>query len=267
MTFTPLSVATPTPTSTPTGSPSKTPWPRSSHSSSGHRPRRGPRTDDGPLRPPHPSRAGAAVDLGDALDANAEVYDFLRTVCAKFGIGFWGPGSGIIHQVVLEHYAFPGGMMIGTDSHTPNAGGLGMLSIGVGGGDAIDVMTGSPFNLRWPQLIGVRLTGSLSGWSSPKDVILKVAEALTVTGGTGAVIEYFGPGHRPSAPRAKPPSATWGPRSAPPPRCSPSTRRRRPICRATDGAHLADLASAVAGDLRADDEVLTDPEQFFDRVI
>ena len=129
-----------------------------------------------------------------ALDLNAEVYDFLRAVCARFGIGFWKPGSGIIHQVVLENYAFPGGMMIGTDSHTPNAGGLGMVAIGVGGGDAIDVMTGQAFNVRWPTLIGVHLTGSLSGWTSPKDVILKVAELLTVTGGTGAIVEYFGPG-------------------------------------------------------------------------
>ncbi|MEY3358714.1 MAG: aconitase [Actinomycetota bacterium] len=122
------------------------------------------------------------------------MYDFLRSVSAKYGIGFWGPGSGIIHQVVLENYAFPGGMMIGTDSHTPNAGGLGMVAIGVGGADAVDVMTGFPFNVRWPKVIGVRLTGSLSGWSSPKDVILEVARVLTVEGGTGAIVEYFGPG-------------------------------------------------------------------------
>ncbi len=121
-------------------------------------------------------------------------YDFLRTVSASYGIGFWAPGSGIIHQVVLEHYAFPGGMMIGTDSHTPNAGGLGMVAIGVGGADAVDVMTGFPFNVRWPKVIGVHLTGSLSGWSSPKDVILEVARQLTVEGGTGAIVEYYGPG-------------------------------------------------------------------------
>src|SRR5204863_5713838 len=119
---------------------------------------------------------------------------FLRTVSAKYGIGFWKPGSGIIHQVVLEQYAFPGGMMIGTDSHTPNAGGLGMIAIGVGGADAVDVMVGSTFGVRWPKLIGVHLTGELSGWSSPKDIILKVAEILTVKGGTGAIVEYFGPG-------------------------------------------------------------------------
>jgi aconitate hydratase len=126
--------------------------------------------------------------------ATQEVYDFLESVSARYDIGFWGPGSGIIHQVVLEQYAFPGGMMVGTDSHTPNAGGLGMIAIGVGGADAVDVMTGFPFNVRWPKLIGVHLTGELNGWSAPKDVILKVAEILTVKGGTGAIVEYFGPG-------------------------------------------------------------------------
>jgi len=140
------------------------------------------------------AKVGASIDLGVAIDTNKEVYDFLQSVSAKYGIGFWGPGSGIIHQVVLEHYAFPGGMMIGTDSHTPNAGGLGMIAIGVGGADAVDVMTGFPFNVRWPKVIGVKLSGTLSGWSSPKDVILEVARVLTVEGGTGAVIEYFGEG-------------------------------------------------------------------------
>ena len=140
------------------------------------------------------AKAGADIDLKFALDMNSEVYEFLRTVSAKYGIGFWKPGSGIIHQVVLENYAFPGGMMIGTDSHTPNAGGLGMVAIGVGGADAVDVMTGYPFNVRYPKLIGVHLTGALSGWTAPKDVILKVAEILTVKGGTGAIVEYFGPG-------------------------------------------------------------------------
>jgi aconitate hydratase A / 2-methylisocitrate dehydratase len=140
------------------------------------------------------AKVGASIDLGVAIDTNKEVYEFLRTVSAHYGIGFWGPGSGIIHQVVLENYAFPGGMMIGTDSHTPNAGGLAMVAIGVGGADAVDVMTAFPFNVRWPKVIGVRLTGSLSGWSSPKDVILEVARILTVEGGTGAIIEYHGPG-------------------------------------------------------------------------
>ena len=140
------------------------------------------------------AKQGAQIDMGVAIDTNREVYDFLRSVSARYGIGFWAPGSGIIHQVVLEHYAFPGGMMIGTDSHTPNAGGLGMVAIGVGGADAVDVMTGFPFNVRWPKVIGVKLTGTLSGWSSPKDVILDVARVLTVEGGTGAIVEYFGPG-------------------------------------------------------------------------
>src|SRR5205814_7129542 len=140
------------------------------------------------------ARVGAEADLTAAVDANREVYEFLAAGCAKYGLGFWKPGSGIIHQVVLENYAFPGGMMIGTDSHTPNAGGLGMVAIGVGGADAVDVMTGAPFNVRWPKLIGVHLTGELSGWSAPKDVILRVAEVLTVSGGTGAIVEYFGPG-------------------------------------------------------------------------
>src|SRR3954454_9736080 len=140
------------------------------------------------------AKVGAQIDLGVAVDTNAEVYDFLESVSARYGIGFWKPGSGIIHQVVLENYAFPGGMMIGTDSHTPNAGGLGMVAIGVGGADAVDVMVGLPFNVRWPKLIGVHLTGGLSGWTAPKDVILKVAGILTVKGGTGAIVEYFGPG-------------------------------------------------------------------------
>src|SRR4051812_38768130 len=140
------------------------------------------------------AKAGADIDLHFALDVNSEVYDFLSSVSAKYGLGFWKPGSGIIHQVVLENYAFPGGMMIGTDSHTPNAGGLGMVAIGVGGADAVDVMTGFPFNVRWPKVIGVRLTGRLSGWAAPKDIILKVAEVLTVSGGTGAIVEYHGPG-------------------------------------------------------------------------
>src|SRR5256885_9439063 len=140
------------------------------------------------------AKVAANIDLKFALDANSEVYEFLRTVSAKYDIGFWKPGSGIIHQVVLENYAFPGGMMIGTDSHTPNAGGLGMVATGVGGADAVDVMTGGAFGVRWPELIGVHLTGSMSGWTSPKDVILKVADVLTVKGGTGAIVEYFGPG-------------------------------------------------------------------------
>src|SRR3954447_14178221 len=142
------------------------------------------------------AKVGAKQDLDTALDKNKEVYDFLSSVSNKYGIGFWRPGAGIIHQVVLENYAFPGGMMIGTDSHTPNAGGLGMIAIGVGGADAVDVLAGWPYNTRVPKLIGVRLTGELSGWTAAKDIILKVAGILTVKGGTGAIVQYFGPGAR-----------------------------------------------------------------------
>ena len=142
------------------------------------------------------AKEGAAKDLDNAKYNNQEVYDFLASVSNKYGIGFWKPGAGIIHQVVLENYSFPGGMMIGTDSHTPNAGGLGMIAIGVGGADAVDVMADMPWELKFPKLIGVKLTGKLSGWLAPKDVILKVADILTVKGGTGAIIEYFGEGAR-----------------------------------------------------------------------
>src|SRR5215216_6794786 len=140
------------------------------------------------------AKVGATEDLNSAIETNREVYDFLSSISNKYGIGFWKPGGGIIHQVVLENYAFPGGMMIGTDSHTPNAGGLGMIAIGVGGADAVDVMAGLAWELKFPKLIGVKLTGKLSGWTSAKDVILKVAGILTVKGGTGAIVEYFGEG-------------------------------------------------------------------------
>ena len=140
------------------------------------------------------AKVGSDYDLQNALDTNSEVYKFLSSVSSKYGIGFWKPGAGIIHQVILENYAFPGGMMIGTDSHTVNAGGLGMIAIGVGGADAVDVMVGMPWELKFPKLIGVKLTGSLNGWTSPKDVILKLAGILTVKGGTGSIVEYFGEG-------------------------------------------------------------------------
>ena len=140
------------------------------------------------------AQIGGEKDLARAQDINKEVYDFLSSSCAKYNVGFWRPGSGIIHQIVLENYAFPGGLMIGTDSHTPNAGGLGMCAIGVGGADAVDVMANLPWELKAPKIIGVRLTGELSGWTAPKDIILKVAGILTVKGGTGAIVEYFGPG-------------------------------------------------------------------------
>jgi aconitate hydratase len=213
------------------------------------------------------AKVAAAVDLDCALDVNSEVYDFLQTACARFNIGFWKPGSGIIHQVVLENYAFPGGMMIGTDSHTPNAGGLGMVAIGVGGGDAIDVMTGQPFNVRWPKLIGVQLTGTLSGWSSPKDVILKVAELLTVTGGTGAIVEYFGSGADTISATGKATICNMGAEIGATASLFPFDANIGAYLTATGRGHVAELASAVQDDLRADSEVMADPARFFDRVI
>ncbi|MGQ0832876.1 MAG: aconitate hydratase [Microthrixaceae bacterium] len=213
------------------------------------------------------AKAGAALDLKFALDTNSEVYEFLRTVSAKYGIGFWKPGSGIIHQVVLENYAFPGGMMIGTDSHTPNAGGLGMVAIGVGGADAVDVMTGFPFNVRWPTLIGVHLTGRLSGWSSPKDIILKVAEILTVKGGTGAIIEYFGPGADSITATGKATVCNMGAEIGATTSVFPYDANMAAYLRATGRSAIAHAADAVVGDLRPDDTVLADPASHFDRVI
>jgi aconitate hydratase len=199
------------------------------------------------------AKVGARIDLGQAIDTNAEVYDFLSTVSAKYGIGFWGPGSGIIHQVVLENYAFPGGMMIGTDSHTPNAGGLGMVAIGVGGADAVDVMTGFPFNVRWPKVIGVRLTGSLSGWSSPKDVILEVARVLTVEGGTGAIVEYFGPGADSISATGKATICNMGAEIGATTSVFGYDEQMAEYLRATGRADIAAAADAVAAHLRPDD--------------
>ncbi len=213
------------------------------------------------------ARADAPTDLRVSLDANAEVYDFLRSVCARFGIGFWEPGSGIIHQVVLEHYAFPGGMMIGTDSHTPNAGGLGMVAIGVGGGDAIDVMTGDAFTVRWPRLIGVQLTGSLSGWSSAKDVILRVADLLTTSGGTGAVVEYFGPGADTISATGKATICNMGAELGATTSIFPYDANIASYLRATGRSQVADSADSVGGDLRADAEVVADPGRYFDVVL
>ena len=213
------------------------------------------------------AKEGAALDLKFALDTNSEVYAFLHSVSAKYGIGFWGPGSGIIHQVVLENYAFPGGMMIGTDSHTPNAGGLGMVAIGVGGADAVDVMTGFPFNVRWPKLIGVHLTGTLSGWSSPKDIILKVAEILTVKGGTGAIIEYFGPGADSITATGKATVCNMGAEIGATTSLFPYDTNMAAYLRATGRGAIADAADAVAADLRPDDDVVTNPGGYFDGVI
>jgi aconitate hydratase len=213
------------------------------------------------------ARSNATLDLRSAKESNAEVYDFLRSVCAKFGIGFWEPGAGIIHQVVLENYAFPGGMIIGTDSHTPNAGGLGMVAVGVGGGDAIDVMTGLAFNLRWPRLIGVRLDGVLSGWSSPKDVILEVAGRLSVSGGTGAIIEYFGPGAETISATGKATICNMGAEIGATTSIFPFDANTGAYLRATFRGDVADGADGVADHLRADPEVLADPERFFNQVI
>src|SRR3954469_10830907 len=213
------------------------------------------------------AKADANINLKFALDVNSEVYEFLRSVSAKYGIGFWKPGSGIIHQVVLENYAFPGGMMIGTDSHTPNAGGLGMVAIGVGGADAVDVMTGFPFNVRWPKLIGVHLTGELSGWSAPKDVILKVAEVLTVSGGTGAIVEYFGPGADTITATGKGTICNMGAEIGATTSLFPYDSNMAAYLKATRREELADAANAVASDLRADPEVEADPSRYFDQVI
>jgi aconitate hydratase len=213
------------------------------------------------------ARVDADTDLRVANDTNEEVYEFLRSVSAKYGIGFWKPGSGIIHQVVLEQYAFPGGMMIGTDSHTPNAGGLGMIAIGVGGADAVDVMTGFPFNVRWPKLIGVHLTGELSGWASPKDVILKVAEILTVKGGTGAIVEYFGPGANSISCTGKATICNMGAEIGATTSLFAYDDAMGRYLKSTGREDVADAANAVAHDLRADDDVLADPAPYFDQLI
>ena len=213
------------------------------------------------------AEAGAREDLGQALAENKEVYDFLAGVSSKHGIGFWKPGSGIIHQVVLENYAFPGGMMIGTDSHTPNAGGLGMIAIGVGGADAVDVMAGMPWELRFPRLIGVRLTGTLNGWASAKDVILKVAGILTVKGGTGAIVEYFGDGTGSISATGKGTICNMGAEVGATTSIFPFDDRMAAYLRATGRAKLAALARAVAPHLCPDPEVAASPEKFYDQII
>ena len=213
------------------------------------------------------AHVGATEDLAAAIDVNAEVYDFLRTVSAKYGIGFWKPGSGIIHQVVLEQYAFPGGMMIGTDSHTPNAGGLGMVAIGVGGADAVDVMVGDVFNVRFPKLIGVHLTGALSGWTAAKDIILEVARVLTVKGGTGAIVEYFGPGADSISATGKATVCNMGAEIGATTSVFSFDDHGLAYLRATGRDEIADEAERVIGDLRPDPEVLSDPSRFFDQVI
>ncbi|RPH95891.1 aconitate hydratase [candidate division KSB1 bacterium] len=213
------------------------------------------------------ARTGVKDDLPYAQDLNREVYDFLRTVSQKFGIGFWKPGAGIIHQVVLEQYAFPGGMMIGTDSHTPNAGGLGMFASGVGGADAVDVMAGLPWEVLMPKRIGVHLTGKMSGWTSPKDVILKLLGILTVKGGTNAVIEYFGPGAESISCTGKATITNMGAELGATTSVFPYDSRMELYLRNTERAAIADLAGKHKHLLSADPEVLKDPAKFFDRVV
>lgn len=213
------------------------------------------------------AHVGAKRDLEIANDENREVYAFLRTVSNKYGVGFWKPGSGIIHQVVLENYAFPGGMMIGTDSHTPNAGGLGMIAIGVGGADAVDLMAGLPWEIRWPGVIGVKLTGSLNGWTSAKDVILKVAGILTVKGGTSHIVEYFGPGTASLSCTGKATATNMGAELGATTSVFPYDQRMADYLRATERAEVATLADGVADCLRADAEVAADPSRYYDRVI
>lgn len=210
---------------------------------------------------------GAKTDIVTATQSNSEVYDFLKSVSDKYGIGFWKPGAGIIHQVVLENYAFPGGMMIGTDSHTPNAGGLGMIAIGVGGADAVDVMTGMEWELKMPKLIGVKLTGSLSGWASPKDVILKLAGILTVKGGTNAIIEYFGPGAASLSATGKATICNMGAEVGATTSLFPFDLNMATYLRATGRDDVAEWATAVSDYLEADMDVQAQPDSFYDRVI
>ena len=210
---------------------------------------------------------GAGKDIATATTGNKEVYDFLKTVSSKYGIGFWKPGAGIIHQVVLENYAFPGGMMVGTDSHTPNAGGLGMIAIGVGGADAVDVMTGMEWELKMPKLIGVKLTGKLNGWTSPKDVILKLAGILTVKGGTNAIIEYFGEGAASLSATGKATICNMGAEVGATTSLFAFDANMSAYLKETNRAEIAAKAESVAACLRADDEVYANPEAYYDRVI
>lgn len=213
------------------------------------------------------AKDGAVADLKNALNSSKEVFDFLASVSNKYGIGFWKPGAGIIHQVVLENYAFPGGMMIGTDSHTVNAGGLGMIAIGVGGADAVDVMAGMPWELKFPKLIGVKLTGRLSGWASAKDVILKVAGILTVKGGTGAILEYFGEGARSLSATGKGTICNMGAEIGATTSTFGYDESMAEYLRGTDRPEVAGLADEVKQHLTGDEEVYAQPEKYFDQVI
>ncbi|MFN3641080.1 MAG: aconitase family protein, partial [Flavobacterium sp.] len=213
------------------------------------------------------AKVDAKTDLARAKEQSNEVFDFLSSVSNKYGIGFWKPGAGIIHQVVLENYAFPGGMMIGTDSHTVNAGGLGMLAIGVGGADAVDVMSGMAWELKFPKLIGVKLTGKLSGWTAPKDVILKVAGILTVKGGTGAIVEYFGEGATAMSCTGKGTICNMGAEIGATTSTFGYDASMDRYLRSTGRPDVADAANKVAQHLTADPEVYAHPEKYFDQVI
>ncbi|GJM61691.1 aconitate hydratase [Persicobacter diffluens] len=213
------------------------------------------------------AKVGAATDLAAAKSQSSEVFDFLESVSNKYGIGFWKPGAGIIHQVVLENYAFPGGMMIGTDSHTVNAGGLGMVAIGVGGADAVDVMAGMPWELKFPKLIGVKLTGKLNGWTAPKDIILKVAGILTVKGGTGCIVEYFGEGAKSLSATGKGTICNMGAEIGATTSTFGYDESMERYLRATGRAEVAEAANDIKEYLTADEEVYANPEQYFDQVI
>ena len=207
------------------------------------------------------------VDMKVSLNENSEVFKFLQSAAAKYGCGFWKPGAGIIHQVVLENYAFPGGLMIGTDSHTPNAGGLGMIAIGVGGLDAAETMAGMPWELLYPKRIGVKLTGELNGWTAPKDIILKVAEQLTVSGGTNAIVEYFGPGTESISCTGKATICNMGAEIGATCSVFPYDSRMETYLKYTNRKEIAELANQHKEFLVADSEVEQNPEQFFDKVI
>ena len=213
------------------------------------------------------AKSGAKEDLKTALDINNEVFSFLSSISNKYGIGFWKPGAGIIHQVVLENYAFPGGMMIGTDSHTPNAGGLGMIAIGVGGADAVDVMAGLPWELKMPKLIGIKLTGKMSGWTAPKDVILKVAGILTVKGGTGAIVEYFGEGAESMSATGKATICNMGAEIGATCSLFAYDEKMTAYLKATGREEIAAIADGVKQHLRPDDEVYANPGQYYDQLI
>jgi aconitate hydratase len=213
------------------------------------------------------AKVGAVEDLNSAIDTNREVYDFLSSISNKYGIGFWKPGAGIIHQVVLENYAFPGGMMIGTDSHTPNAGGLGMIAVGVGGADAVDVMAGLPWELKMPKLIGIKLTGKMSGWTSAKDIILKVAGIMTVKGGTGAIVEYFGEGADSISCTGKATICNMGAEIGATCSLFAYDERMSAYLGVTERAAVAELADKVREHLRPDEEIYNSPENYYDQLI